>query len=107
HHSSHHQSSSKSKRTMPAWTPNTEMNECLNCSKPFTFFNRKHHCRSCGKIYCNDCSHNYLPIPEFGYFKPVRVCSFCFELLNAEQKQEKLLKDNLEWMEWTPMGAFQ
>ena len=36
---------------------------CANCACPFTPLNRKHHCRLCGKIFCNDCSKLKALIP--------------------------------------------
>ncbi|KAH6931491.1 hypothetical protein HPB50_024683 [Hyalomma asiaticum] len=42
------------------WMDNNETDCCLQCSAPFTFTLRKHHCRLCGRIYCNDCCSNWL-----------------------------------------------
>jgi len=36
---------------------------CAECAAPFTPLNRKHHCRLCGKIFCNDCSRLKALIP--------------------------------------------
>ena len=36
---------------------------CSNCACPFTPLNRRHHCRLCGKIFCNDCSRLKALIP--------------------------------------------
>lgn len=35
-------------------------------------------CRSCGKIFCADCSEHQITIPSEQLFTPVRVCSSCF-----------------------------
>ncbi|KAJ2866740.1 Vacuolar protein-sorting-associated protein 27 [Coemansia aciculifera] len=51
---------------------------CQRCRTTFTFTNRKHHCRHCGKCYCNDCSSNNTPIPKFAIYDPVRVCHGCY-----------------------------
>ncbi|KAJ2461283.1 Vacuolar protein-sorting-associated protein 27 [Coemansia sp. RSA 2424] len=51
---------------------------CQRCRTAFTFTNRKHHCRHCGKCYCNDCSSNNTPIPKFAIYDPVRVCHGCY-----------------------------
>ncbi|PVU85481.1 hypothetical protein BB559_006987 [Furculomyces boomerangus] len=59
----------------PEWI---DSNTCMRCRTPFTFSNRKHHCRRCGKCYCNDCSNNYIPIPNFGIYEDVRVCNSCY-----------------------------
>ena len=39
-----------------AWLPDKFANACLSCRVPFTFFNRRHHCRCCGYIFCGTCS---------------------------------------------------
>ncbi|PWN51581.1 FYVE-domain-containing protein [Violaceomyces palustris] len=41
---------------LPQWERDTDVNECRGCSRRFTFFVRKHHCRRCGKIFCDSCS---------------------------------------------------
>lgn len=41
---------------IPVWEDDSDARECRGCSRKFTFFNRKHHCRRCGRIFCADCS---------------------------------------------------
>lgn len=41
---------------IPTWEDDNDARECRGCSRKFTFFNRKHHCRRCGRIFCADCS---------------------------------------------------
>ena len=38
------------------WQRDATTTECNRCDTTFTFFLRKHHCRSCGKIVCYKCS---------------------------------------------------
>ena len=33
------------------WTDDNTVNSCHNCKDDFTFLNRRHHCRLCGKIF--------------------------------------------------------
>ena len=28
------------------------VSQCFKCKKAFDLFNRRHHCRSCGRIFC-------------------------------------------------------
>ncbi|MCP3966646.1 MAG: hypothetical protein GY750_20750 [Lentisphaerae bacterium] len=42
--------------SMGTWKPDHSSSACFICSKPFSAFHRKHHCRSCGEIVCDDCS---------------------------------------------------
>lgn len=37
------------------WVDDDTVVSCLNCSRTFTLFLRKHHCRFCGKIFCSNC----------------------------------------------------
>jgi hypothetical protein len=36
---------------------------CTSCREEFNPINRRHHCRMCGKIFCNDCSNQRTLIP--------------------------------------------
>ncbi|MBN3302138.1 lateral signaling target protein 2 homolog [Amia ocellicauda] len=62
----------------PVWVPDSACNHCTACQAPFTLLRRRHHCRSCGKIFCSRCSPHEAPLPRFGQMKPVRVCNHCF-----------------------------
>ncbi|XP_077543312.1 RUN and FYVE domain-containing protein 2-like isoform X1 [Haemaphysalis longicornis] len=57
------------------WTSDKDASSCRRCNKPFSVARRKHHCRSCGEIFCNACSDNTMPLPSSA--KPVRVCDDC------------------------------
>ncbi|XP_077504435.1 RUN and FYVE domain-containing protein 2 isoform X5 [Amblyomma americanum] len=61
------------------WTSDKDASCCRQCSKPFSVARRKHHCRSCGEIFCNACSDNTMPLPSSA--KPVRVCDACQTVL--------------------------
>ncbi|KAA0711456.1 Lateral signaling target protein 2 -like protein [Triplophysa tibetana] len=60
------------------WVPDEACNSCIACKAPFTVIRRKHHCRSCGKIFCSRCSSHSAPLPRYGQMKPVRVCTHCY-----------------------------
>ncbi|CAO2642833.1 RUN and FYVE domain-containing protein 1 [Lemmus lemmus] len=61
------------------WLKDDEATHCKQCEKEFSISRRKHHCRNCGHIFCNNCSSNELALPS--YPKPVRVCDSCHTLL--------------------------
>eukprot|EP00013_Stygamoeba_regulata_P008829 CAMPEP_0177682020 /NCGR_PEP_ID=MMETSP0447-20121125/31034_1 /TAXON_ID=0 /ORGANISM="Stygamoeba regulata, Strain BSH-02190019" /LENGTH=559 /DNA_ID=CAMNT_0019191491 /DNA_START=142 /DNA_END=1821 /DNA_ORIENTATION=+ len=67
----------------PRWAKDSSVTECAQCEAVFTVFNRKHHCRHCGLIFCSVCSSQSCAIPKFGMEKPVRVCDRCYALLTA------------------------
>ncbi|KAH7645903.1 run domain containing protein [Dermatophagoides farinae] len=62
-----------------AWARDSDVNCCKHCEQKFTISRRKHHCRSCGEIFCNNCSNNEMPLPSSK--KPVRVCDHCHAFL--------------------------
>jgi FYVE zinc finger len=49
---------------LPKWQPDSEVSECPICSRPFTFWFRKHHCRKCGRVVCASCSPHRITIPR-------------------------------------------
>lgn len=40
---------------------------------------RRHHCRLCGNLFCNDCSNFYCQLAN--HKAPVRTCQSCFNVL--------------------------
>ena len=42
-------------RKISQWIKDDSVNNCYSCNTPFTLFKRKHHCRSCGRIFCFYC----------------------------------------------------
>lgn len=79
------------KNAGPAWVPDDAVNQCTGCARTFDFFNRKHHCRLCGQIFCNNCSSNYKLLPvEFAVREPQRTCRSC--AAEIEPLQEELAK---------------
>lgn len=50
---------------------------CKGCQMKFTMINRRHHCRNCGKSFCNNCCAFRHPLPHFGIMTPERTCGPC------------------------------
>jgi len=73
--------STSSKQQAAPWIPDKDANNCTSCNKKFSVTKRKHHCRKCGKIYCNVCTKKRHTID--GYTKPVRVCDACNKELST------------------------
>ncbi len=64
---------------MGLWQPDEAMEQCTRCKTEFGFFNRRHHCRKCGRIFCGDCSAKTRVVGS--YPGTVRVCDSCAENL--------------------------
>ena len=55
---------SASPRLSSPWDSDQSSNYCSACHRQFdAFFQRKHHCRLCGKLFCHDCSNTRSLIP--------------------------------------------
>lgn len=61
------------------WVPDHAITRCQNCQIEFWLGRRKHHCRSCGNIFCGDCSQYFAPFPRESFLEPVRLCGSCFQ----------------------------
>ncbi|KAK9275469.1 hypothetical protein L1049_022736 [Liquidambar formosana] len=67
------------------WMPDQSCRVCYECDSQFTIFNRRHHCRLCGRVFCAKCTANSIPASsdepkttrEDG--ERIRVCNYCFK----------------------------
>lgn len=84
-------------RTPATWIPDKRVKRCFGCNVTFTTFRRKHHCRSCGRIFCTACSAYREIIPSyFSTFEntgePQRTCAPCAQMLQKTAKVEHLVR---------------
>lgn len=47
------------------WVPDDHRISCFHCSKPFSFTLRRHHCRSCGELFCTNCIVEMVNAPAW------------------------------------------
>nr|KAI8733020.1 FYVE; RhoGEF and PH domain-containing protein 6-like isoform X3 [Biomphalaria glabrata] len=71
----------------PLWVPDGRVTMCMLCLVEFTLTWRRHHCRSCGRIVCSQCSDNKAPL-RYLKDKPARVCDKCFDTLKEALEKE-------------------
>ncbi|KAJ8288948.1 hypothetical protein COCON_G00016070 [Conger conger] len=61
----------------PQWVPDKECPKCMQCDAKFDFITRKHHCRRCGKCFCDKCCSKKVALPRMCFVDPVRQCAEC------------------------------
>ncbi|KAG2728507.1 hypothetical protein I3843_01G204100 [Carya illinoinensis] len=67
------------------WMPDHSCRVCYECDSQFTIFNRRHHCRLCGRVFCARCTSNSVPAPSGDpttaqeEWEKIRVCNYCFK----------------------------
>ena len=58
--------------------PDSQVSACSECNLPFNpFIRRRHHCRACGNVFCDECTADRVTMPSLGYTTPQRVCHEC------------------------------
>ncbi|CAJ0570770.1 unnamed protein product, partial [Mesorhabditis spiculigera] len=67
------------------WQKDAEVAGCTGCNVRFSLTRRKHHCRACGRIFCQACSSTRVRL--LSSTNPVRVCHGCFHNLQTLHTQ--------------------
>jgi len=68
--------------SMQPWTPDSEAPCCPECGAAFTVLRRRHHCRQCGRVVCDECSGARVVLPQQQAAGRVRVCDSCVRAQN-------------------------
>jgi len=66
--------------------PDEQSSNCTLCNASFSIFNRRHHCRLCGILVCNNCSKHRMRVG--GKQEPQRVCTRCVEKVSAHRASQ-------------------
>uniref|UniRef100_H0VHK1 Zinc finger FYVE domain-containing protein 26 n=1 Tax=Cavia porcellus TaxID=10141 RepID=H0VHK1_CAVPO len=70
------------------WVPDETESVCMVCHKEhFSMFNRRHHCRRCGRLVCSSCSTKKMVV-EGCRESPTRVCDQCYSYYNQDTPEE-------------------
>ncbi|OIT05700.1 PREDICTED: protein FREE1-like [Nicotiana attenuata] len=77
------------------WVPDEAVRNCTGCGTDFSAFNRKHHCRNCGDIFCDKCTQGRVALTADEDALPVRVCDRCMaevtqRLSNSKEAMTKV-----------------
>ncbi|KAI3891838.1 hypothetical protein MKW92_018233 [Papaver armeniacum] len=87
------------------WMPDHSCRVCYECDAQFSTFNRRHHCRLCGKVFCAKCTSKSIPAPSDEEpsttggkevcVERIRVCNYCYKQWEDEIKD---VSDGVEVM---------
>ncbi|XP_006884816.1 PREDICTED: zinc finger FYVE domain-containing protein 26 [Elephantulus edwardii] len=70
------------------WVPDETESVCMVCRREhFTMFNRRHHCRRCGRLVCSSCSTKKMVV-EGCRENPARVCDQCYSYYHKDVPEE-------------------
>lgn len=74
------------------WVPDNVVSSCKECNVSFGWLTRKHHCRSCGCIFCDNCTKYRIEVERSHYAageeKRRRVCAACFSGKYQQQRSD-------------------
>ncbi|OBA27846.1 hypothetical protein HANVADRAFT_51957 [Hanseniaspora valbyensis NRRL Y-1626] len=73
--------------TIKHWVPDDLRNACFDCAAKFNLFDRRHHCRHCGEIFCFRHLRRYLYLNSQAHFiigatglgRLAKVCDSCLD----------------------------
>lgn len=79
------------------WQPDHARKNCTQCARPFGLFERRHHCRKCGDIFCADDSNYSVPLDHtvsFNHLNGVlsRACKGCAD--DYSQYRDSIFNDH-------------
>ncbi|OVA05249.1 FYVE zinc finger [Macleaya cordata] len=73
------------------WMPDHSCRVCYECDSQFSTFNRRHHCRLCGRVFCAKCTSKSIPVPSdepkitWEERERIRVCNYCYKQWEKER----------------------
>ncbi|MEM5342206.1 FYVE zinc finger domain-containing protein [Paraburkholderia azotifigens] len=75
-------------KTTAKWIDDSKATRCTSCKRAFSMTFRKHHCRNCGRIFCEQCSSSQAPVKNrlsrwggnTAGVKVARVCDECYSM---------------------------
>ncbi|XP_051476159.1 zinc finger FYVE domain-containing protein 26 isoform X2 [Apus apus] len=92
------------------WIPDDTETICMVCkTERFTMFNRRHHCRRCGRLVCSSCSTKKMAV-EACRESLSRVCDQCYSYCNREHlpglEQDTSMKEGQDQVQETSNNEY-
>ena len=86
-------------RLPASWISDEKISFCTKCNSAFNMIKRKHHCRSCGNIFCGYCCYQFHSLPSYvpathrRYCdgKKHRVCDLCISQIRSIKRNKNLI----------------
>lgn len=78
------------------WADDKSVSSCRRCDRKFSLIRRRHHCRACGHIFCEQCANEQRFIPNGNFDLAQRCCIDCARMidLNDHAAQVSLLSSS-------------
>ena len=76
------------------WVADHTVKHC-KCGKNFSLLTRRHHCRKCGHIFCDQCTGLRAAIPSFTgpqWEGQKRVCNPCYQSIRVIESVEYIMR---------------
>ncbi|XP_021827530.1 protein FREE1 isoform X1 [Prunus avium] len=86
------------------WVPDEAVTKCTACGTDFGAFIRKHHCRNCGDIFCDKCTHGRIALTADENAPQVRVCDRCLGTRSVDQAEVTQRLSNSKEVSSKPAG---
>ncbi|KAF2843545.1 hypothetical protein M501DRAFT_1006079 [Patellaria atrata CBS 101060] len=78
----------------------TPVCDLATCTKFFSFWERRHHCRRCGHIFCSQHSSHTVKLNQSAAFHPQgtlqRACDYCWSDYKKWQQERSISRSNSE-----------
>ncbi|KAL8727699.1 MAG: hypothetical protein Q9166_005872 [cf. Caloplaca sp. 2 TL-2023] len=98
--------------TRQHWKPDVNALICdaATCHKSFNLFERRHHCRHCGHVFCNTHSQYKIPLDHNAEFHPEgapsRACQHCWDRYRGWRASRSSRNNSMSGTATaTPMGT--
>lgn len=84
--------------TTAHWKPDESSSSCFICNESFTWFFRRHHCRRCGNLVCDNHIKFSVPLDQNARYHPQgttsKACKPCFDGWKVVRKLQQHSRAN-------------